>query len=149
MAESTGGGLGYALMHTAQTWRTEANAVLRPHGLTVPQFLVVMAMYRQARHDRVPLTQSELAIQLGMDANTASQIVRGLERRGVLRREQHPRDSRARALTLTHAGMDTARDASADARQLNDTYFAVISAEQLAELGRTLDTLSTESEHRA
>ena len=46
MAESTGG-LGYTLLHAAQTWRTEASAVLKPHGLTVPQFLIVMALFRQ------------------------------------------------------------------------------------------------------
>jgi DNA-binding MarR family transcriptional regulator len=149
MAQSTGGGFGYTLMHAAQTWRTEATAVLKPHGLTVPQFLVVMALYRQARHDWAPLTQTEIAARLGMDANTTSQIVRGLERRGILQRSRHPADARAMALALTAAGQDTARNASADARQLNDTYFSVISAEQLAALGRTLETLSTESENRA
>ncbi len=149
MAQSTGGGFGYALLHAAQTWRTEATAVLRPHGLTVPQFLVVMAVYRQARHGWVPLNQAEVATRLGMDANTASQIIRGLERRGVLNRTPHPADARALALELTPAGLDTARDASADARRLNDTYFSVIAADQLVALGQTLETLSTESEKRA
>jgi DNA-binding MarR family transcriptional regulator len=149
MAQSTGGGFGYALMHAAQTWRTEATAVLKPHGLTVPQFLVVMALYRQARHDWAPLTQTEVAERLGMDANTTSQVVRGLERRGILQRTRHPEDARARALVLTGEGVTRAREASAEARRLNDRYFSVISADQLAELGRTLETLSTESENRA
>jgi DNA-binding MarR family transcriptional regulator len=149
MAESTGGGFGYALLHAAQTWRTEATAVLRPHGLTVPQFLVVMALYRQARHDWPPLTQTEVGTRLGMDANTTSQVVRGLERRDILRRDRHPGDARALALTLSTAGLETARSASADARRLNDVYFSAVTTEQLAELGRTLDILSTESEKRA
>ena len=149
MAQTTGGGFGYALLHAAQTWRTEATAVLKPHGLTVPQFLVVMALYRQARHGWDPLTQAEVAARLGMDANTASQIVRGLERRNILNRGSHPTDARARALALTDAGLDTARAASADARRLNDTYFSVVSPTQLADLGRTLEILSTESEARS
>ena len=149
MAESTGGGFGYTLLHAAQTWRTEASAVLKPYGLTVPQFLVVMALFRQARHGWAPLTQSEVADRLGMDANTTSQIVRGLERRGILQRTPHPNDARARALALTEAGLDAARDASAAARQFNDRYFAVISPDQLAALGQTLETLSTESEKRS
>ena len=149
MTESTGGGFGYTLLHAAQTWRTEATAVLKPHGLTVPQFLVVMALFRQARHEWAPLTQSEAADRLGMDANTTSQIVRGLERRGILQRTAHPNDARARAIALTDAGLDTAREASAAARRFNDIYFAVISADQLAALGQTLETLSTESEKRS
>jgi DNA-binding MarR family transcriptional regulator len=149
MAESTGGGFGYALLHAAQTWRTEATAVLAPHGLTVPQFLVVVALFRQARHDWAPLTQSEVAARLGMDANTTSQIVRGLESRGILQRTRHPDDARAWALALSETGAVLAREASADARRLNDTYFSVISADQLAAFGRTLEILSTESEKRA
>jgi DNA-binding MarR family transcriptional regulator len=149
MAESTGGGFGYTLLHAAQTWRTEATAVLKPHGLTVPQFLVVMALFRQARHGWALLTQSEVAERLGMDANTISQIARGLERRGILRRSAHERDARARALSLTDAGLEIARDASAAARRLNDTYFSVISTDQLAALGHILETLSTESKGRS
>jgi DNA-binding MarR family transcriptional regulator len=149
MAESTGGGFGYALLHAAQTWRTEASRVLKPHGLTVPQFLVVMALFRQARHEEAPLTQTEIAARLGMDANTTSQVVRGLERHGILQRSAHPDDARARALALTTRGLATARMASADARRLNDIYFSVISADQLAHLGRTLEILSTESEKRS
>jgi DNA-binding MarR family transcriptional regulator len=149
MAESTGGGFGYTLLHAAQAWRTEATAVLKPHGLTVPQFLVVMALFRQARHEWAPLTQAEVGTRLGMDANTTSQIVRGLERRDLVQRSRHAEDARAMALTLTESGLETARTASADARRLNDTYFSVVSAEQLAALGQTLEILSTESEKRS
>jgi DNA-binding MarR family transcriptional regulator len=149
MAESTGGGFGYTLLHAAQTWRTEATSVLKPYGLTVPQFLLVMALFRQERHGWVPLTQSEVAERLGMDANTTSQISRGLERRGILQRSTHARDARARALSLTDAGLEIARDASAAARRFNDTYFSVISRDQLAALGQSLETLSAESKGRS
>ena len=149
MAESTGDGFGYTLLHAAQTWRTEATSVLKPYGLTVPQFLLVMALFRQERHGWVPLTQSEVAERLGMDANTTSQISRGLERRDILHRSVHAHDARARALSLTDAGLEVARDASAAARRFNDTYFSVISADQLAALGQSLETLSTESKGRS
>ena len=149
MAASTGGGFGYSLMHAAQTWRTEAAEVLRPHGLTVPQFLVLMELYRRARHEGESLTQAEVAARLGIDANTTSQIVRGLERRAILGRRQHPSDARARALELTPGGLELARVASADARAHNDRYFGVLSAGQLATLDRLLTTLSTQSEGRS
>jgi DNA-binding MarR family transcriptional regulator len=149
VAESTSGGFGYALLHAAQTWRAEATAVLAPHGLTVPQFLVVMALFRQARHQWAALSQSEISSRLDMDANTTSQIVRGLERRGILERSARLGDARARDLSLTPTGLQLARTASADARRLNDTYFSVIRPDQLVVLGQLLDTLSTESENRS
>ena len=149
MAQSTGGGFGYALLHAAQLWRTEAALVLKPFELTVPQFLVVMALYRQARHEWSPLTQSEVAARLGMDANTASQIVRALERRGLLDRRRHPDDARARELVLTAVGLERARAASAAARAMNDLFFGAVSNDDQAALDHILETLSTESEKRS
>ena len=149
MAASTGGGYGFTLLKAAQAWRTEASDVLREHELTVPQFLVVMALYRQARHGWDPLTQSEVATRLGMDANTTSQIVRVLERRGLLTRTPHPDDARARALALTPDGIERGRGASASARALNDLFFSAVAPEQLSTLGDILETLTIASEARS
>jgi DNA-binding MarR family transcriptional regulator len=149
MAGSASGGYGYALLHAAQTWRTEASAVLKPFGLTVPQFLVTMALYRQARHGWPPLAQGDVAARLGMDANTASQIVTGLERRGLIVRERHFEDARIRVLSLTPGGLATAKSASAAARGFNDRYFGVLSEAQLVALDQILETLSTQSTGRS
>jgi DNA-binding MarR family transcriptional regulator len=149
MAHSTGGGFGYTLLHTAQVWRTEAGAALAPYELTVPQFLLMMALYRQHRHDWPALTQAEVALRLGMDANTASQIARGLETRGLVRRSPHPDDARARALTLTAAGVGRASAASASARAFNDLFFSAITAQQQDLLGTLLESLAAASEKRS
>jgi DNA-binding MarR family transcriptional regulator len=149
MAHSSGGGFGHTLLHAAQVWRTEAGAALAPHELTVPQFLVLMALYRQHRHDWPPLTQVEVSIRLGMDANTTSQIARALERRGLLIRAPHPGDARARTLALTDPGIERARQASATARTLNDTFFSAITVEQQELLGTLLETLTKASEQRS
>ena len=146
---STGGGYGFALMKAAQVWRTEAGLALREHELTVPQFFVMMALYRQARHDWDPLTQAEVGVRLGMDANTTSQIVRALERRGLLTRAAHPDDGRARSLALTAAGIERGRAASATARALNDVFFSAVAPEQQQALGDILETLTTASEARS
>ncbi len=148
MESSTGGGLGYTLMHAAQRWRIDATAVLKPHGVTVPQFLVLMELHRRARHNGAPLTQSEVAMRLGMDANTASQISRTLERNGLISRGKHPVDGRANTLELTTVGGRVARDSSADARAMNDRFFSVANPDDRAALERILTTVSTESEGR-
>jgi DNA-binding MarR family transcriptional regulator len=149
MTASTGGGFGFLLIKAAQTWRSEAGVVLKPYELTVPQFLVLMALYRQARHEWEPLTQVEVATRQGMDANTTSQIVRALERRGLIVRDRHEADGRAIALTLTEEGRDRSRDASAAVRALNDLFFSAVSPERQAELADILTTITTESEQRS
>ena len=149
MAANTGGGYGFTLLKAAQVWRTEASEALREHELTLPQFLVVMALYRRSRHGWDPLTQSDVATRLGMDANTTSQIVRALERRGLLTRTPHPDDARARALALTTDGIERGRKASASARALNELFFSAVAPEQLTNLGDILETLTTASEARS
>jgi DNA-binding MarR family transcriptional regulator len=149
MAQSTGGGFGYTLMHAAQVWRTEAATALAPHELTVPQFLLMMALYRQHRHDWPPLSQSDVSVRLGMDANTTSQIARALERRGLIERARSASDARARALSLTELGVDRSIAASASARAHNDLFFAAVAPGQLETLGTLLETLTTASEQRS
>jgi DNA-binding MarR family transcriptional regulator len=149
MAQSTGGGFGYTLMHAAQVWRTEATQVLAPHELTVPQFLLMMALYRQHRHEWPPLSQADISSRLGMDANTTSQIARALERRGLIRRARSTEDARARALTLTDAGIERSIAASESARAHNDLFFSVLPPGQLDTLATLLETLTTASEQRS
>ncbi|HEX3679317.1 MAG TPA: MarR family transcriptional regulator [Galbitalea sp.] len=149
MVQSSGGGFGYTLLHAAQVWRTEASAALAPHELTVPQFLLVMALYRQHRHAWLPLTQAEVALRLGMDANTTSQIARGLEARGLIARSPHPDDARARALSLTPAGVDRAMAASVAAHAFNDLFFSPITVAQQELLAAILESLTEASEKRS
>jgi DNA-binding MarR family transcriptional regulator len=118
-----GGGLGFALAHAAQVWRGELNDVLAELSVTAPQFFVLAALLHLRGRERGAPTQREIGERTGTDANTTSQIVRGIERRGLIRREAHARDSRAFALTLTDEGLALAQECTRRARALNETFF--------------------------
>jgi DNA-binding MarR family transcriptional regulator len=120
----TGGGLGFALAHAAQVWRARLGDELADLSVTAPQFLVLSALLYLETRGRDAPTQREIGERTGTDPNTTSQIVRGIERRGLVRREPHARDSRALALSLTPAGLALARECTARARALNDSFFA-------------------------
>jgi DNA-binding MarR family transcriptional regulator len=127
-AEDAGrdGGLGYLLIQTAQAWRNQVAAALRDVEVTPAQFFVLVTLLRGIRRGRIAITQRDIADRTRMDANTTSQVVRGLERRGVLTRSPHPDDSRAVTLTLTTTGMDLARECAARVRSLNTSFFAAV-----------------------
>jgi DNA-binding MarR family transcriptional regulator len=55
------------------------------------------------------IDQRRLAEAIGIDRNSASQLVEGLERRGLIARDVDPQDRRARVLHLTGQGR-TLRD---------------------------------------
>jgi DNA-binding MarR family transcriptional regulator len=54
--------------------------------------------------DEPGIDQRRLAEAIGIDRNSASQLADALERRGLIAREVHPEDRRARVLHLTDEG---------------------------------------------
>jgi DNA-binding MarR family transcriptional regulator len=129
--EPGGGGLGYLLMTSASAWRTSLARRLVPLKLTPSQFFVVATTYHRHRSMKPPLSQREIAERTGLDINVVSQVVRGLERRALLRRSTHRRDSRAFEVTLTEQGLALAVSSTAIARRLNDEFFADTDGEVL------------------
>jgi DNA-binding MarR family transcriptional regulator len=83
----------YIAMHR----RSEAH--FAQYGVTADQFVLLATL---ARGDA--LTQRELARRMPSDPSTVRAMLVLLERQGLVRRDLHPSDSRARTAALTVAG---------------------------------------------
>lgn len=81
-----------------------SDARFAPHGITADQFVLLATL---AEGDA--LTQRELARRMPSDPSTVRAMLVLLERRGLVEREAHPTDSRARTARLTAAGRRTFR----------------------------------------
>ena len=81
------------------TFHRRANARIIKSGITADQF-VALTMLAQEEG----ITQITLVERTASDANTVTAILRLLERRGLVRREAHARDGRARCVFLTSKG---------------------------------------------
>ncbi|HEY9493255.1 MAG TPA: MarR family transcriptional regulator [Intrasporangium sp.] len=75
--------------------------VLEPLGLTHPQYLVMLTLW-----ERDSLTVKQIGQLLSLDPATLSPLLKRLERAGLIRRERHPADERALAVTLTDEGRE-------------------------------------------
>jgi DNA-binding MarR family transcriptional regulator len=76
-----------------------SDAAFAPYGVTADQFVLL------ARLSEVgALTQKELAIRMPSDPSTVRAMLVLLEQRGLVRRDFHPTDGRARTASLTAAG---------------------------------------------
>lgn len=87
------------------------------------------------------LTLSELADAIGSDAPATTVIVNDLEERGLVVREPHPTNRRAKLVSLTPAG----RAIAVRARKVIErapAAFADIAPADLAALARIIDALS-------
>jgi DNA-binding MarR family transcriptional regulator len=77
--------------------RTEACCAA--HGVTADQFVLLATLARGQA-----LTQRELARRMSSDPSTVRAMLVLLERLGLVRRQAHPTDARARTVELTAAG---------------------------------------------
>ena len=66
--------------------------------------LVVLQLLRQAPHYR--LTPSALAEAAGVTRGTMTGLLAGLERSGLVKRDEHPEDGRMFSIELTEAALD-------------------------------------------
>jgi DNA-binding MarR family transcriptional regulator len=92
---------GLQLWRASMVWRRRIEEALAPHDLTHPQF-VLLATIGWSVTVGAGLSQIELARTVGLDANTVSQVVRGLEAKGLIVREATK--GRAKRLDLTSEG---------------------------------------------
>lgn len=73
--------------------------LLRPLGLTHPQYLAMLALWQ---HE--PLSVKELGELLQLDAGTLSPLLKRLQALGYIHRERSSHDERALSVTLTPEG---------------------------------------------
>jgi DNA-binding MarR family transcriptional regulator len=76
------------------------NAWMSKHGITADQFVVLRSVVI-----RPGGTQIEIAGRIASDPNTVAAMVKFLEEKGLVRRETHPHDRRARCVFPTAAGL--------------------------------------------
>jgi MarR family transcriptional regulator, temperature-dependent positive regulator of motility len=127
--------LGNLVSRVALAWQLQANRVLRATGLTYVQFQLLAALA-----NATAVTQAAVARQAGVDAMTASLVMRSLERRRYVTRRVSAADSRARDVALTTAGtavLERARPLIADAEA---RFFAGVAADR-AQLAAVLGLL--------
>jgi DNA-binding MarR family transcriptional regulator len=129
---------GFLLWHTTLRWQREIATVLRPLDLTHVQF-VLLASTWWLNHNGEQPTQVQVARQAGTDIKMTSQVLRSLERKGLIVREDDLVDTRAKRLHATDRGAALARTAIAAVEAADAAFFAPASLPQVLAL---LDTLA-------
>jgi DNA-binding MarR family transcriptional regulator len=76
-----------------------SEACFARHGVTADQFVLLATLARGQA-----LTQRELARRMPSDPSTVRAMLVLLERAGLVQRDPHPTDARARTVALTAAG---------------------------------------------
>jgi DNA-binding MarR family transcriptional regulator len=128
----TGNELVDAILHAAHRVRTAADADLRAGGLSLPGFKLLKALSQQDRSMR------EVSDILHLAPRTVTDIIDGLQARGLVVRHPHPSDRRITLLHLTEAGADRLTSATTAADRARDAAISGLDDDERATLRRLL-----------
>lgn len=135
---------GFSLWQVSSLWQRRINAGLRPFGLTHAQF-VLLASLTWLVDEAKPLTQADLASHAKMDVMMTSNVLRTLEEKGLVRRDPHPTDTRAKSLAVTEQGRELAAQAVRVVENIDRDFFSKLGAD-MGNFNRNLLALISENE---
>ncbi len=119
---------GFLLWHISTAWRSSIEVMLKSIDLTHPQFVILATLgWLTRKGDRV--TQALIGKMAGLDPNTVSQIIRGLEKNELIMREKSS-DGRAKNHILTVKGSDILKKAMPAVETKDAEFFHKLTVEE-------------------
>ncbi|HPG07688.1 MAG TPA: MarR family transcriptional regulator [Saprospiraceae bacterium] len=94
---------GYVLWQLTMAWQRLIKQQLDPLDLTHTQFVLLAALAWLSRLQE-SVTQIDIANHSHTDRMMVSKVLRTLESKGLILRQEHATDTRAKVVTLTQAG---------------------------------------------
>lgn len=140
-AASTAGETGYLLWHVVNLWQRRQKEALAPFDLTPVQYLLLAGLVTLKASERRPVNQSTLARHCRTDPMMTSQVLRALERVGLVVRRLDTGDGRAIGVALTEKGHDRQREARPAVADVEQGFFEALGPDVPA-FGDALTVLS-------
>jgi DNA-binding MarR family transcriptional regulator len=116
---------GFLLWHVSLAWRNCIEDVLKPLDLTHPQ-LVVLATTAWLTRKGDHISQIDVGNAAGLDPNTTSQILRGLEAKNLIKRTRSLNE-RSKNPALTTVGSVILNKALPAVEKADDQFFKSVS----------------------
>jgi DNA-binding MarR family transcriptional regulator len=138
---------GFLLWHATLRWQRGIGEALAPLGLTHVQFVLLACTWWLNQQGEHP-SQVALAEFAGADVKMTSQVVRSLERKGLIERKIDATDTRARRLRATHRGQRLAPRAIAVVEEIDAGFFDEVHREDALAFLRKLARFPAEEAER-
>jgi len=118
---------GYLLAHLTMLWQRKQKKALDPLDLTHTQFVLLASLSWLSRESNA-VTQVDIANQSNADRMMVSKVLRTLEEKKFITRQEHETDTRAKTIQLTNAGRETLQQAIIAVENTDKDFFATIKA---------------------
>jgi len=116
-------------MRVYNKWHSIIKKELKKMNLTHPQF-VVLASLAYLSQDNNEVTQVMISKLSGIDVMTVSQILNLLEKNDFVKRKEHSRDTRAKAVILNKKGEKVLQKAVPLVEQIDEIFFKKLDTDE-------------------
>ncbi|MDO4639289.1 MAG: MarR family transcriptional regulator [Leptotrichia hongkongensis] len=120
---------GLLFMRVYNKWHSMIKKELKKMNLTHPQF-VVLASLAYLSQDSNEVTQVMISKLSGIDVMTVSQILNLLEKNDFVKRKEHSRDTRAKAVILNKKGEEVLQKAVPLVEQIDEIFFEKLDTDE-------------------
>jgi len=130
---------GFLLWQVTNLWQREIKKALEEFGITHSQF-VLMASIHWLTLQKQEVTQVVLSNHTKIDPMTTSTVLRTLQQKGFVQRQEHRTDTRAKVVLLTPEGIEITKKAVVAVENFDNQFFTVL-GKKTKELNANLLTL--------
>jgi len=137
--------MGFIFWQITNLWQRKIVQALEPTSLTHVQFVLLAAIGWHNQKKEI-VSQALLARFAKTDVMMTSKVVRTLEQKGLLRREEHQTDTRAFSLILTAQGIKKLNQAMPLVADVDKKFFKVLKGQRSDFMDRMLEIMAGNQE---
>ena len=116
-------------MRVYNKWHSMIKKELKKMNLTHPQFVVLASLAYLSQNGN-EVTQVMISKLSGIDVMTVSQILNLLEKNDFVKRKEHSRDTRAKAVILNKKGEKVLQKAVPLVEQIDEIFFGKLDTDE-------------------
>jgi MarR family transcriptional regulator, transcriptional regulator for hemolysin len=114
--------VGFLLWQITNLWQRKMNSALKELDLTHVQFALLAGVAWLERFEK-PITQVRLAKYANTNIMMTSKVIRTLEKKGLILRDECEADTRAKCVSLTKEGIQRFEKALNIVRAVDEKFF--------------------------
>lgn len=114
---------GFLLWQVTNLWQREIKKALEKYDLTHSQYVLLASIHWLTLHHQ-EVTQIVLSSHTKIDPMTTSTVLRTLQAKKLIQRQEHARDTRAKTVALTEEGKKMIKQAVKTVEKFDADFFS-------------------------
>lgn len=120
---------GYLLWQVSMLWQRKMKRALDEVDLTHTQFVLLAALAWLSKNSET-VTQVDIANHSNTDRMMVSKVLRTLQNKGFITRQEHLTDTRAKIISLSKSGQNILQKAIKIVEETDNSFFSALQSQE-------------------